>query len=138
MQENVSEVAASVGLKYQLGETISGNTMLAHRLALWAQEQGDAQPFIESIYRGYFEQGKPIFTVDELMPFVADAGLDVAAAREMLASDAYATRVADDQALAAQFGASGVPFFVIDRRYGISGAQPPEVFSQTLEQAASD
>ena len=138
MQENVSEVAASVGLKYQLGETISGNTMLAHRLALWAQEQGDAQAFIESIYRGYFEQGKPIFTVDELMPFVADAGLDVAAAREMLASDAYATRVADDQALAAQFGASGVPFFVIDRRYGISGAQPPEVFSQTLEQAASD
>jgi predicted DsbA family dithiol-disulfide isomerase len=78
MQENVSEVAASVGLKYQLGETISGNTMLAHRLALWAQEQGDAQPFIESTYRGYFEQGKPIFTVDELMPFVADAGLDVA------------------------------------------------------------
>ncbi|MDP4805173.1 MAG: DsbA family oxidoreductase [Candidatus Nanopelagicales bacterium] len=138
MQENVSEVAASVGLKYQLGETISGNTMLAHRLALWAQEQGDAQPFIESIYRGYFEQGKPIFTVDELMPFVDDAGLDVAAAREMLASDAYATRVADDQALAAQFGASGVPFFVIDRRYGISGAQPPEVFSQTLEQAVSD
>jgi predicted DsbA family dithiol-disulfide isomerase len=112
--------------------------MLAHRVAFWAQEQGDAQPFIESIYRGYFEQGKPIFTVDELMPFVADAGLDVDAAREMLASDAYATRVADDQALAAQFGASGVPFFVIDRRYGISGAQPPEVFSQTLEQAASD
>jgi predicted DsbA family dithiol-disulfide isomerase len=138
MQENVSEVAASVGLKYRLGETISGNTMLAHRLALWAQEQGDSQAFIESIYRGYFEQGKPIFTVDELMPFVADAGLDVAAARAMLATDAYATRVADDQALAAQFGASGVPFFVIDRRYGISGAQPLEVFSQTLEQAVSD
>ena len=135
MQQNVSEVAATVGLNYQLGETISGNTMMAHRLALWAQEQGDAQAFIESIYRGYFEQGQPIFTVDELMPFVADAGLDVTAARSMLATDAFVHEVQADQALAAQFGASGVPFFVFDRRYGISGAQPVEVFEQTLAQA---
>jgi len=134
MQENVSEVAASVGLNYRLGATISGNTMMAHRLALWAQEQGDAQAFIESLYRGYFEQGQPIFTVDELIPFVADAGLDVTAARAMLASDAYGHEVQADQQLAAQFGASGVPFFVFDRRYGISGAQPAEVFEQTLEQ----
>ena len=135
MQQNVSEVAASVGLNYQLGETISGNTMMAHRLALWAQEQGDAQAFIESIYRGYFEQGQPIFTIDELMPFVADAGLDVTAARAMLATDAFVHEVQADQELAAQFGASGVPFFVFDRRYGISGAQPAEVFEQTLAQA---
>lgn len=137
MQENVSEVASSVGLHYQLGNTVSGNTMLAHRLALWAQEQGAAQTFIESLYRGYFEQGAPVFTVEELMPFVAAAGLDVAAARAMLATDAYAAEVADDQALAAQFGASGVPFFVLDRRYGIAGAQPAEVFEQTLDQVVS-
>lgn len=137
MQQNVSEVASSVGLDYHLENTISGNTMLAHRLALWAQEQGDAQAFVESLYRGYFEQGKPVFTVDELMPFVAEAGLDVDAARAMLATDAYAAKVADDQALAAQFGASGVPFFVLDRRYGISGAQPAEVFEQTLDQVVA-
>ncbi len=138
MQENVSDVAASVGLDYHLERTISGNTMDAHRLALWAQDHGDAQGFIELLYRGYFEQGRAIFTVEELMPFVAEAGLDVAEARAMLDSDAYTTKVADDQALAAQFGASGVPFFVLDRRYGISGAQPSEVFTQTLDQVASD
>lgn len=137
MQANVSEVASSVGLDYHLENTISGNTMLAHRLALWAQELGDAQPFIESLYRGYFEQGRPVFTVDELMPFVAEAGLDVDAARAMLDSDAFTAKVSDDQALAAQFGASGVPFFVLDRRYGISGAQPAEVFEQTLDQVVA-
>lgn len=137
MQENVSEVAASVGLDFNLGALVSGNTVLAHRLALWAQDKGDAQAFIESIYRGYFEQGRPVFSADDLMPFVAEAGLDVDAARAMLETDAYAAAVTEDQAIAAQFGASGVPFFVVDRRFGISGAQPVEVFSQTLDQAAA-
>jgi predicted DsbA family dithiol-disulfide isomerase len=136
MMANVEQVAASVGLDYHLEETVSGNTRDAHRVLLWAQEQGKANDLLESLYSGYFEQARPIFTAEELMPLVAFAGLDVAAALDMLGSDAYVEQVRADQELAASFGATGVPFFVFNRQYGISGAQPLEAFEQTLRSAA--
>lgn len=136
MQANVSEVAASVGLDYHLDRTVSGNTRDAHRLILWAQDQGAAGTLLESIYSAYFEHARPVFTSDDLIPMAIESGLDGEAARAMLASDAYIEQVHADQDLAGQFGASGVPFFVFDRRYGISGAQPLEVFEQTLRKAA--
>ena len=108
MMSNVSEVAASVGLAYHLDETVSGNTRDAHRLLLWAQDQGQS----------------------------AEAGLDPVAARTMLEGTRFIDDVSADQALAAQFGATGVPFFVFDRAYGVSGAQPLEAFVATLNNAA--
>jgi predicted DsbA family dithiol-disulfide isomerase len=136
MMANVEAVASSVGLDYHLGETVSGNTRDAHRVLLWAQDQGKAGELLECLYSGYFEQAQPIFTVEELMPFVASAGLDAAAARAMLGSDAYVDQVRADQESAAALGATGVPFFVFNRQYGISGAQPLEAFEQTLRRAA--
>lgn len=135
MMEDVSETAATVGLAYRLDQTMSGNTRDAHRLILWAQEQGRGAELLEALYDAYFVQAKSIFTVDELIPLAQSVGLDADVARAMLATDAFADQVDADQQLAQQFGANGVPFFVFDRTYGISGAQPLEVFVKTIEKA---
>ena len=136
MMANVTEVAATVGLSYRLLDTVSGNTRDAHRLVLWAQAQGQSAELLESIYSGYFERARDIFATDALCELAAEAGLDSTEARAMLSTTAFVDDVAADQALAAQFGATGVPFFVFDRAYGISGAQPLEAFIATLERAA--
>ena len=117
MMGQVTDVAASEGLSYHLLDGISGNTVLAHRL-----------------YSAYFENAQPVFTLDELLPYVTEAGLDASAARVAIESNAYAAEVESDAELARAFGANGVPFFVFDRKYGISGAQPFEVFVETIEQ----
>ena len=134
MMGQVTEVAAGEGLSYHLLDGISGNTVLAHRLLLWAQEQGRAQELLELLYSAYFENAQPVFTLDELLPYVTEAGLDASAARIAMESNAYAAEVESDAELARAFGANGVPFFVFDRKYGISGAQPFEVFVETIEQ----
>lgn len=140
MMASVTEVAATVGLRYRLLDTRSGNTADAHRVLLWAQEtagQDATQALLERILHGYFEEAEPVFTPAELLPFVREAGLDAHAAAAMLDTDAYRDMLVADQQQAAAFGANGVPFFVIDRTYGISGAQPDEVFLETLRTAAA-
>lgn len=138
MMSDVSEVAATVGLQYRLDDTVSGNTRDAHRLLLWAQEQGRGAELLEALYNAYFVEARAIFTVEELLPIATSVGLDPDAARAILAGDEYTDQVFADQDLAGQFGANGVPFFVIDRKYGISGAQPLEVFVKTIEKAAEE
>jgi len=137
MMANVTEVAAGEGLDYRLDLTTKGNTRDAHRLVLWAQDQAPvlAQRLLETMYSAYFEQGRGVFTSDELVGLAAEAGLDADAARAMLAGTAYLDQVVQDQVLARTFGANGVPFFVIDRAYGVSGAQPLEVFLDAIDQA---
>ena len=137
MMSNVTEVAAGEGLEYHLDRTMTGNTRNAHRLVLWAQEQDPlvAQRLLEAMYSAYFEQGRGVFSTDDLVALAAEVGLDADAAREMLAGSAYLDQVVEDQVLARTFGANGVPFFVIDRAYGVSGAQPLEVFLNAIDQA---
>ena len=137
MMANVTEVAAAEGLDYHLDRTMTGNTRDAHRLALWAQEQDPvlAQRLLEAMYSAYFEQGRGVFSTDDLIALAAEVGLDADAARDMLAGSAYLDKVVEDQVLARTFGANGVPFFVIDRAYGVSGAQPVEVFLNAIDQA---
>lgn len=137
MMSDVTEVAATEGLDYHLDRTMTGNTRDAHRLTLWAQEfdPASAQRLLEAMYSAYFEQGRGVFTTDELVSLAAEVGLDADAARDMLAGTAYLDQVVQDQVLARTFGANGVPFFVIDRAYGVSGAQPLEVFLDAIDQA---
>lgn len=142
MMGQVTEVAAGEGLDYRLLEGMSGNTELAHRLLLWAQEQGnaheqgDAQQLLELLYSAYFEDAKPVFTLDELLPYVTEAGLDPDSARLAMEAGAFTAEVQSDVELARAFGANGVPFFVFDRKFGISGAQPFEVFVETITKTA--
>jgi predicted DsbA family dithiol-disulfide isomerase len=87
------------------------------------------------MYAAYFEQGRGVFSVDDLVAFASEVGLDADAAREMLTGTAFLDQIVQDQVLARTFGANGVPFFVIDRAYGVSGAQPVEAFLSAIDQA---
>jgi predicted DsbA family dithiol-disulfide isomerase len=138
MMANVTEVAAGEGLDYRLDQALRGNTRDAHRLVLWAQDQPDgeqlAQRLLEAMYSAYFEQGRGVFSADDLVTLAAEAGLDADAARVILSGTDYLDKVVEDQVLARTFGANGVPFFVFDRAYGVSGAQPLEVFLSAIDQ----
>lgn len=138
MMQNVTDAAATEGLTYSLADTLTGNTVLAHRLVLWAQEQGRGQELLDALYAAYFVNAESVFDLEDLLPYVTAAGLDADAARTAMASDAFVAQVTEDQDLARAFGANGVPFFVINRKYGISGAQPYELFVQTLERALEE
>lgn len=137
MMSDVTEVAATEGLRYRLDRTMTGSTVDAHRLVLWAQDADprQAQQLLDSLYVAYFENGRSIFGVDDLTAMAADTGLDPGETRDMLNTSRYVHQVAQDQDLGRHFGANGVPFFVIDRALGISGAQPFEVFLSALDQA---
>ena len=138
MQANVCSIADGEGLCYNLENTLSGNTFDAHRLLLWAHSVGKQQELLEAMYSAYFEKSKPLFSHTDLVSVALSVGIDADAAEDILVSNQYSDEVLADRNLAAQLGATGVPFFVIDMKYGISGAQPLEVFIQTLNNAYLD
>ena len=137
MQEGVVQAAASVGLDYQLERTLSGNTRDGHRLVLWAQDQSQeaGARLLNTLFSAYFEQGASIFGVDELAAFASSAGLDEQEARALLSGQEYADLVHRDQEIARTLGCTGVPFFVLDERFGVTGAQSSELFASALDQA---
>ena len=135
MMARVEQTAAEVGLDYHLAQTLSGNTVDAHRVIHLARTRGLQDAAIERLYRAYFTEGQSLFDRESLIRLAAEAGLDPTEVRHTLDSGAFEDEVRQDEAEAHQLGATGVPFFVIDERYGISGAQPTELFAQALEQA---
>ncbi|HEY4630399.1 MAG TPA: DsbA family oxidoreductase [Blastococcus sp.] len=135
MQAHVEEIAAGEGLRYDLAEGLSGNTLLAHELLHLAAEHGLRNELKERLLHAYFEEGRSVFDVDALVPFAVEVGLDEAEVREALADRRYLAAVRQDGATAQALGATGVPFFVVDRKYGAAGAQPAELLLQILERA---
>lgn len=135
MQANVCQIADGEGLCYDLSETLSGNTKDAHRLLLWANAKNKQDELLEAMYSSYFEKSGSLFDHQVLSDLAASVGLEKADALNLLSSSHFAGEVDVDQQTAQQFGANGVPFYVIDRKFAISGAQPQEIFDQTLEKA---
>ena len=135
MQANVCSIADGEGLCYDLTETLSGNTVDAHRLILWAETFGKGDDLLEAIYSAYFEKKQPIFTHEDLIAIASSVGIDSQDAQTLLDSDQFANQVSEDQNLAHRLGANGVPFYVIDMKFGVSGAQPQEVFDQIFTEA---
>ena len=135
MQANVCAIADGEGLCYNLDDTMSGNTFDAHRLLLWAGTIGKQDELLEAMYSNYFEKSKPLFAHTDLVAVALSVGIDADAAEDLLNSHKFADEVNADRNLSAQLGATGVPFFVFDMKYAISGAQPLEAFTQTLESA---
>ena len=135
MQANVCAIADGEGLCYNLDDTLSGNTFDAHRLLLWAETIGKQDQLLEAMYSAYFEKSQPLFSHDDLVSVASAAGFETSDVAALLNSDSFTQEVLADRDLATQLGATGVPFFVIDMKFGISGAQPLEVFTQTLENA---
>ena len=132
-QARLEGLAAEEGLEYHLAESRTGNTLDAHRLVHLAGEQGHQDAVIERFFRAHFTEGRSLFDVDSLASLADEAGLKDA--REVLESNRYAENVTADHQAASALGASGVPFFVIDDRYGVSGAQPADVLSAALARA---
>ncbi len=134
-EANLTTMAAAEGLDYHLGTVKSGNTFDAHRLLHLAAEHGVQDDVKERFMLGYFTEGQAIGDHETLVTLAVEAGLDEAAVRATLDSDRYADEVRNDEKQAVAYGISGVPFFVVDQKYGVSGAQPADVLLATLRQA---
>jgi predicted DsbA family dithiol-disulfide isomerase len=132
---HVESIAAQEGLRYDLAAGTSGNTLLAHQLVQLANERGLGDAVEERLMHAHFEEQRSVFDVDGLVELGAEAGLDADEARAALTDRRYLPAVAEDIATARALGATGVPFFVVDRAYGAAGAQPAEVLLQLLERA---
>jgi predicted DsbA family dithiol-disulfide isomerase len=131
----VSAMAAEAGIEFHLERARSGNTFDAHRLLHLAAERGLGGAAKERLLRAYFTEGRAIGVREELVALGVELGLDEREVRAALDGDAHADAVRADQREARELGVQGVPFFVIDRRYAVSGAQPEGVFSQALARA---
>ncbi len=138
MNARMSGEAAKEGLRFDLDHAQVGNTFDAHRLIHFAADHGRRDEVVDRLFRAYLGEGRAIGERDELVAIATEAGLDAEAAATMLASDDYAVAVRDDEARARMFGISGVPFFAIDERVGVSGAQPSEVLLEVLREAWRD
>ena len=138
MNVRMEQTAAEEGLHYDLAGGVTGNTFDAHRLLHLAHDRGRQDEVIERLYRAYFTEKRSLFDHDSLVEVAGEAGLDRDEVRRMLATNDYADAVERDINEARRLGATGVPFFVIDDRYGLSGAQPPEVFGKALDRAWAD
>ena len=136
--EHVTQMAAEVGLQYNMNIAVVANSFDAHRLLQFAKTKGLGNQVEECLFRAYFTEGKNTADHEVLVELGVEAGLDNREVREVLESNAFADEVRNDLELAEQFGIRGVPFFVFDRKYAVSGAQPEAVFLQTLETCFSE
>ena len=135
MMVRVERTAVGDGLEYHLADTLSGNTLDAHRVLHLAKEKNLQDAVLERFFHAYFTEGQSVFDHASLTRLAAEAGLEPDEVRRALEQGTYAEAVRADSEEAAALGVQGVPFFVIDRRYGVSGAQPSEVLVQALERA---
>jgi predicted DsbA family dithiol-disulfide isomerase len=125
-------------LRYDLANGVSGNTLLAHQLIHLATGRGLGGVVEERLLHAHFEQGRPVFDLESLVELGGEAGLDPDDVRAALTDGRHLAAVRDDIVTARALGATGVPFFVVDRRYGAAGAQPAELLLQLLERAWAD
>jgi predicted DsbA family dithiol-disulfide isomerase len=136
MISQMTEVAAAEGLDFHFERVQSGNTFDAHRLLHLAGERGKQDALKERLLRGYFTEGEAIGEPEALTRLAIEVGLDTDEVVATLAGDSFTREVRADEDQARSLGISGVPFFVLDGRYGVSGAQPAEVLVQVLERVS--
>lgn len=135
MLARVGEVAAQVGLTYDFDAIQHTNTIKAHQLLHFAKAQGKQIEMKERLLAAFFEEGRHVGHIADLADLAVDVGLDRAAVIASLEANEYLSAVADDKEQAIDYGINGVPFFVIDGKYGISGAQESATFEQALTEA---
>lgn len=135
MFDHVADTAAAEGLTYDFGSLKVANSFDAHRLLHLAHSHGRGDEVKEALLSAHFEHGQDTGDTDVLVRIGVSTGLEESEVRATLGSDRFAAEVRQDIAEARAIGITGVPFFVIDRKYGISGAQPPEMFGNALDQA---
>ncbi|OGX78347.1 disulfide bond formation protein DsbA [Exiguobacterium sp. SH31] len=129
----VAAQAQSVGLDYDFDNMVVTGTLDSHRLTHYAKTVGKEKELSEALLKAYFVEAKHIGDHDVLVEIATSVGLDADAVKNVLASDVYTEDVRAEERRASDLGITGVPFFVFDGKYGVSGAQPTEAFTQVLE-----
>ncbi len=132
MNENMTKQGAGVGIKFDFDRVVPTNSFNAHRLLHFARANRKQNETAELLFKAYFSEGKDINDLGVLSEVASMVGLNSTEVEVVLSGDAYKKDVRDDEELAAQFGLSGVPAFVIERKFLISGAQPVEAFLEAL------
>ena len=135
MQQRVTDAAAGEGLDFHLDDAVPANTVDAHRVIHLAAREGKQGEMKERLLRAHFVDGEAVGEPDTLVRLAGEVGLDADAVRAVLATDELTDAVRADEAEARALGITGVPFFVVDRRYGVSGAQPSEQLLEVLSTA---
>ncbi|WP_430788810.1 DsbA family oxidoreductase [Virgibacillus flavescens] len=130
---NMADQAAEIGLTYRFDTMKHTNTFDAHRLAKYADEQGKGKEMTERLLQAYFTDSLHIGNYETLVSLAEEIGLDKDVVLDVLNSTDYAKAVRSDEQEAQQIGAEGVPFFVFNDKYAVSGAQPPDVFTEVIE-----
>ncbi len=134
MIDRVTGIAAQVGLDYDYDALQHTNTIKAHELLQFAKDRGKQLELKERLLKAYFVEGRHVGRDEDLADLAAEVGLDRSAALEALRANRYLPAVRADQELARGYGIQGVPFFVFDGKYGVSGAQEAETFANVLQQ----
>ena len=138
MSERVTQIAASVGLDYDLENQIMTNTSLAHLAMHYAKTQGKQAEMKERLMRAHFVEAKHVGRLEDIVALGVEIGLDAPAMRDALTSGELLESVAADLQQAHDYGITGVPFFVIQGKYGVSGAQDSSVFVDAFEQVLAE
>lgn len=134
MQEHVANIAKEVGLDFNSKNTIVANSFNAHRLIQLAKTKGLGNEVEEALFKAYFVNGKNIDDEETLVETGVSIGLEDSEVNEIFISDVFAKEVKQDEMQAQSIGINGVPFFVLNNKYAVSGAQSPETFLEVMEQ----
>lgn len=135
MNQRVTDMAAEMGLEYNMDEAVVANSFDAHRLVQFAKDYNKGSEAEEALFRAYFTEGKNIADHGTLAKIADDIGLDGDKVTNMLDSDQYANAVKHDIQIASGMNIQGVPFFVFGRKYAVSGARETSVFLKALKQS---
>ena len=138
MNDYVTDMAKQSGLTYNFDKAIVANSFKAHRFSHYAKTQGKQDEAEEKLFKAYFTEGKNTDDIDTLVELGKEIGLNASAVKKVLESEEYSEDVRHDIYEAQQVGVRGVPFFVFDRKYAVSGAQDSKVFLQSLERSFSE
>jgi len=138
MNDQMSAIAFEVGLEYNFDKAIINNTLNAHRLLHFAKTKGVQHQMKERIFKAYYTEGLDVADIDTLATLAAEVGLNAVETKEILTSDVYTIEVLGDQQQAFKIGVQGVPFYVFNNKYAVSGAQPTEVFAQVLQKVLDE
>lgn len=138
MEQRVTDLAREIGLAFDYGRVRPTRTLNAHQLLHYAKARGSQVAMKERLLAAYFTEGRQVGRIDELADLAAEVGLDREDVVRSLGAGEYLDAVAADIRQAAAYGIRSVPFFVVDGRYGVSGAQEPAAFAQVLTQARAE
>jgi predicted DsbA family dithiol-disulfide isomerase len=136
--ENMVRMAKEAGLDFQMDTLVITNTFDAHRLTMYAKKQGLMKEMTERILRAHFTESKHIGNPETLIELAAEVGMKREAVGKMLEGTELADAVRNDEELSRQYGITAVPFFLINKKYALTGAQPTEVFVQALKKIIAE